>query len=131
MATVAYTNARMLVDGVELSASLHELTLNYSVELLDETAFGDSNRVYKGGLINTSVDGAGHAEFGVDSIEQVLYGRVGTSDVVLALFPEAITEGSESGYAMLAVESEFVIGGQVGTLCQITFAFQGRGTVGA
>lgn len=131
MATVAYTNARMLVDGAEISASLHELTLNYSAEMLDETAFGDSNRVYKGGLIHTGIEGAGHAEFGEGTIEYLLYARVGTDDTVVALFPEAITEGSESGYAMLAVEKDFVLGGAVGTLLQLTFAFEGRGTVGA
>ncbi len=129
MSTVAYTSARMLVDGAELSASLHELTLNYTAEMLDETCFGDSNRVFKGGLLNVSMDGQGYAEFGSQAIEQILFNRVGTDDTVVALFPVAITEGSESGYAMLGVPEQFDVGGTVGELCNITFSIQGRGLV--
>jgi hypothetical protein len=127
MATVAYISARMIVDGAELSASLHELNVSYDAEMLDETAFGDTNRTYKGGLVTSNVDGQGHAEFGNQAIEEIMFNRVG-SNVVLALFPEAITEGSPSGYAMQAVESQMDIGGAIGELCNIAFAFQSRGT---
>lgn len=127
MATVAYTTARLLLDGAELSASLNELTLNYEAEMLDETCFGDSNRVYKGGLFHASIDGKGLAEFGGDgTVEYMLYNGVGT-DCVVALFPVAITEGETSGYAMQAVGSDFNMGGTVGDLLEITFSFEGRG----
>ena len=127
MATVAYISARMLVDGAELSASLHDLTLNYTAEMLDNTAFGDTSRTFVGGLLNVSIDGEGFGDFGQESIEQILFNRQGTSDVVVAVFPEAITEGSQSGYAMLGVPSQFDLGGTIGDLCNITFSIQGRG----
>jgi hypothetical protein len=128
MATVAYTQARMLVDGAELSTSLHELTLEYQCEMLDATTFGYQNRRFKGGLFHSMVSGKGFAEFGGDgTIEYMLFNRVGTDNTVMALFPTGITEGSTCGYALLGVEKEFKMGGNVGTLLDIDFQFEGRG----
>lgn len=129
MSTVVFRNAIFLVDGVALHAALHDLAVEYGAEILDETCFGDDTRVNRGGLFTGSINGAGFFD-GAVGTEEVLFPETGSDDVVLAVFPDGITEGSTStgrGYAMKGVLSEFTLGGAVGELLAVTFAAQSRG----
>ena len=131
MATVHYRDARILVDGSDLSASLNELSVEQSAEMLDETAFGDDTRVNKAGLFTDMINGAGHAEFEAEAIEDIVFNRVGTDGTVFVVFPNGITEGSvtDMGFAMLGVLESFTLGGPVGSLLPISFSAQSRGIV--
>ena len=131
MATVHYRNAKLLIDGSDLSASLNELSVEQSAEMLDETAFGDDTRINKGGLFMDVISGAGHAEFGAEGIEDIVFNRIGTDGTVFVAFPNGITQGSvtDMGYAMLGVIEEFTLGGSVGALLPISFSVQSRGRV--
>lgn len=133
MATVHYRNAKLLIDGAHLSTSLNELTVSYAAEMLDETAFGDTTRINKGGLFTATISGGGHCEFEALGIEDIIFNRVGTDGTVITVFPDGITEGTQTlrGYAMLGVVNEFMIGGSVGTLLPITFSCEGRGLSGS
>lgn len=128
MATVLYRNAVILIDGYLLSAYFSEFGVDYSAETLDETAFGDTTRINKGGLFNAKMSGKAHAEFGV-GLEDILFNRVGTDGTVVAVFPDGITVGTQTkmGYAMLGVLDTFTIGGAVGTLLPIDISVSSRG----
>jgi hypothetical protein len=121
----------LLIDGSDLSASLNELSVEQSVETLDETTFGDDTRINKAGLFTDMISGGGHAEFEAEAIEDIVFNRVGTDGTVFVVFPNGITEGTvtEMGYAMLGVIEDFTIGGSVGTLLPISFSVQSRGLV--
>lgn len=126
MATVHYRNAKLLLDGADLSADLADLSIEFSAEMLDETAFGDDTRINKGGLKTGTISAAGHCEFGAGNIADVIWNENG-SNVVCAVFPNGITEGSACGYAMAGVVENMDIGGSVGSLLPISFTVQGRG----
>lgn len=129
MSTIVYRNAKILVDGVEISADLYEMGVEYSAEMLDETCFGDDTRVHKGGLKMARISGAGCAQFGAtDTFATLLFDEIGTEEAVVAVFADGITEGDlYSGFAMKGVMSEFKLGEAVGQLLKLTFAFEGRG----
>ena len=130
MATIVYRNAILLIDGSEITASLHDLGVEYSAELLDETAMGDDTRINKGGLKTASISGAGYSDPSATDIENVIFSRIGTDDAIVAIFPDGITEGSAvlgMGYAMKGVLEEFALGTQVGQMLDITFAAASRG----
>jgi hypothetical protein len=131
MATVHYRDAKLLIDGSNLSASLNELSVEYAAEMLDETAFGDDTRINKGGLLTAAISGGGHAEFEAESVEDIVFNRVGTDGTVIVVFPNGITEGTvtDMGYAMLGVVESFTLGDAVGTLLPFTMAAMGRGIV--
>lgn len=129
MSTIVFRNAVLLVDGVALHTALHDLAIEYGAEMLDETCFGDDTRVNRGGLFNGSISGAGFFDNAVGT-EEVLFGDLGNDDVILAVFPDGVTEGSTAegrGYAMKGVLSEFALGGTVGELLPVSFAAQSRG----
>lgn len=130
MATVLYRNARVLVDGYEFTSSFTELAVEYSAELLDNTVFGADTRTRKGGLFNAKVSGKGFAEFAANLAAYVLWGNVGTDDVVFSLYPDGITEGatgSGTGYAMKGTIDKFDLGGKVGQLLEFTLSVASRG----
>jgi hypothetical protein len=129
MSTEVFLDAVILVNGVEISGQTNELTINQSAEMLDETTFGATTRIRKGGLKVVSFEGSGFAEHGANTIDEVLFGTSGTDGVgesnVVTVFPKAITEGDTGamGYAMRAVEENYNFGGSVGGLMAIDFTF--------
>lgn len=56
MATQVFKNAMLVVNAVDLSASVVQLALSYQAESLDETAMGDNSRKMRGGLKSQGVD---------------------------------------------------------------------------
>lgn len=129
MATVVYRNAKLLVNGADLSGRLNELGVEYSAEMLDETCFGADTRINKGGLFNAKISGSGLFDNAVGT-ETILFGNVGVDDAVLSVFPDGITEGSlttGSGFSMKGVVSQFNLGSEVGQLLGVDFEIESRG----
>lgn len=147
MATILYRNAQMLVNGAELTAALHDLSVDYMAEILDATPFGADTRVHKGGLYTGKIAGKGWFDGAVNT-EPVLFLGVGSGaalastqnpayqsaveieDTIFAIFPDGVTEGSQTtgmGYALKGVLSTFNMGGADGTLLDCTFAAESRG----
>lgn len=127
--SVVYTNAVLLLGGASLAAQLHELSLNYKSEMHDRTTFGDTTRNRRGGLFVADLAGKGFASLGSNLIEDVLFGNVGTTEVATVIFPNGVTEGSQTAraYAMLGATESFKIGGPVGGLLPVEFVVVGAG----
>ncbi len=145
MATIVYRNATLIVNGADISGSLHELAVEFAAEILDETHFGDDTRRKKGGLLIGKISGKGRFD-GAVGIDAVLFAGTGggaalavnpgyengaiVEDTLLVLFPDGVTEGSQTtgiGFAMKGVLTTFDVGGAVGALLDITFAAESRG----
>lgn len=138
MATTGlFSNAKIFVDGFALAGDFESIELAYSAEILDETTFGDTTRIHRGGLKTADVSGSGFWSADVttaqsaDVVDRILFGIVGSDDKVITLFADGITEGStdndKKGYAMKGVVNEFNIGGTVGALLPFNFAMMGAG----
>lgn len=129
MATVAYTNAYLSVNGNDLSSHVSELTLNYSSEMLDETAMGDSNRVFKGGLKNWSVDVTFHQDFSAGGPDAILFPLVGvTACIELRPRNSCSTAINPSFSATAILDAYPPMAGAVGDLLDVTGTFQPGGS---
>lgn len=131
MTTVHFRNAIILVDGYNLSGDHNSVGVDMKAEILDETSFGDSTRIHKGGLVVTDITGKGNWEGASGHVDRILFDLVGLDDKIVSLFPNGITEGASSGagrgYAMKGVVESYNIGGEVGTLLPFNMAVRGRG----
>ena len=127
MATLVFTNAVILVNGVEISGQTNEMNVAFSSELLDETVFGSTTRLRKGGLKTFSFEGSGFFESGAGSIDELLFDAVGGTSQI-TVWPTTITEGDTGamGFAGNGLEENYTIGGTVGTLLPVNFSFQSR-----
>ena len=129
MATIFYRNARIFIDGYDLSADFSSIGVMYSAEILDETAFGDTTRIHKGGLKVADVEGGGHWDAAAGHVDQVMFGIVGTDDKIISVFANGITEGvaTDMGFSMKGVVETFDLSGDPGSLLEFSFAIRGRG----
>lgn len=129
MATVHYRDAVVLIAGFDLSGDFDTLDVEFSAEMLDQTAFGDSTRIMKGGLAVASVAGSGHYSNGKNGVADALFGLVGDDDELITVFANGITEGTSTdmGFAMKGVVETFNLGETVGALLGFDFAMRGMG----
>lgn len=130
MATLVYTNAKLEINGVDLSANASEVSLNYASETVDETAMGDDTRINKGGLKTWSIDVTFHQDFAANKVDATLFSLVGTT-VCVEIRPQNICSTSinpeYSGIGL--IESYNPVGGAVGALLDAPVTIQSAGSL--
>lgn len=131
MGTVVFKNARLEVNGVDMSSFTHDVTLNYASEMLDETAFGDDTRIKKGGLFNWSIDATFHQEEQAGAVDATLFPIVGvTSCIELRPFNTCSTAINPRYFGIGILSSYPPLGGGVGSLLDTKAQFQSAGSLG-
>jgi len=132
VATKILTNAQILMGGYNLSADFNQIALTETVDMLDATTFGQTTRIYKGGLSRIRMTGAGLVQEGSGLVGTVLYAEVGVEDEVVSIWPDTITEGvfTGGGFAFKAVTARYTpLAGGVGELLRFTVEAESRGVV--
>ncbi|OHD24747.1 MAG: hypothetical protein A2Y38_06005 [Spirochaetes bacterium GWB1_59_5] len=129
MSTIHHRQARIFVGGYELSGDHNSISVAASAEMLDETAFGDSTRIRKGGLKTVEVIGAGHWDAAAGHVDAVAFDLVGTDDQIVTVFADGITEGTatDMGFSMKGVVDKYNLKGDVGSLLGFDLSIAGRG----
>lgn len=124
------TDAYVALGGTEYSDHVRSVTLEYSAELLDDTAMGDTTRSRTGGLKDWSVTIEFYQDFADNDIDETLFGLVGTTTTV-AVRPDnttiSATNPEYTGTAIL--ESAPPLGGAVGELAMVTATFRSAGAL--
>ena len=129
MATLHFRNAIILAGGYDLSGDHASVTVAITAEIIDETAFGDSTRIHKGGLQDMTVDGSGHWDAAAGHVERILFDVVGVDDTLITVFPNGVTEGTRAdmGFAFKGVVEHYNLSGDPGSLLEFETSVQGRG----
>jgi hypothetical protein len=78
MTAFKFTDAFYSHGGVDLSAWVKEINLDYEAETLDETAMGDTTRKNLGGLLNWSASVTFKQDFTASAPDVTLFSTVGT-----------------------------------------------------
>ena len=130
MAEFVFTDASVVVNAVDLSDHVRQVTLNYSAELQDDTAMGDDTRSRIGGLKDWSMEVEFNQDFAASEVDVTLFGLVGTTFTV-TLKPTSgavsATNPSYSGTGIL--ESYPPMGGSVGDIATTSITIQAAGTL--
>lgn len=127
MSSLVLTDARILIAGHDFSAQMNAVALDYSADMLDETTFGQTTRINKGGLKSVVGSVAGNWDSSsTTAVDPVLFARIGTADVPVVIAP---TGGAAGGLAYLlrAIHSEYTVGAQVGALLPFSVSMEGSG----
>lgn len=120
MATVHFYNAYLWINGVDMSAMCSEIALTYGAELLDETAFGDTTRINKGGLYNWSLGLTFHQEFGAALVDGLLFPLVGTTTCFEVRPVNSCSTAINPRFFGVGILSDYPpMSGQVGTLLDV------------
>ena len=120
------TQCKLWVDGWDLSGDMRALALNYAAELKDNTTFGMTTRSRAGGLKLVDIQHEGLWSGGADLVDEVLFNRIGLSDVPVSIGVETGAEG-EVGYSFLSTFGEYAPGAPVGEMFAFTVSAESSG----
>ena len=130
MASVVLTDAYISIGGNVLSSRGISVALDYSAELLDETAFGDTTRTRLGGLKDWTLTLSMHEDYAASQLDSILFPLVGTL-VALELRPTSgAVSTSNPKYTGNGVFGSYpaLVGG-VGELVKTDIKFEAAGTL--
>lgn len=127
MASLVLRDAKILIAGHDFSGQMNAVALEYSADMLDETAFGATTRINKGGLKSVVGSAAGHWDSAsTTAVDPVLFARIGTADVPVVISPDG-GQASEVAYLLRAIHAEYSVGGAVGELLPFSVSMEGSG----
>lgn len=130
MAVLALTNAYISINSVVLSDHGNNVSVNYEVDSVEVTAFGDSGHKFAGGLQNNSCEITLMQDFATSNVEATIYPLVGTTTTVIIKPNGSTTSATNPSYTLtgtfLAAHTPVAAG--VGELATTSLTFTG-GTI--
>lgn len=113
---IVFRDARLIVNGKDLSVYTPSVSINYASEILDQTAMGDTTRSKLGGLYDWSLDLELHYASDTGGPEAVLWGLVGTSACWELRPRNSCAAPTNPEYSGVGILDGFNYGGNVGAL---------------
>lgn len=130
MATFVATDYSVVINSVDLSDHVKQVTLDYSAEEQDDTVMGDSTRSAKGGLKQWGGTVEFVQDFAANEVDATLWSLVGsTTTITLKPTSSAVsaTNPSFSGTALITAYGP--MSSSVGDLAQVTLSFTSAGDI--
>ena len=128
MPSLALNDVKLFAAGHDLSGAMNACALEYAADLLDETTFGQTTRINKGGIKSVVANHQGFWDAGIaTAVDPSVFARVGLEDMPIIIGPEG---GAFNALAYLfrAIHAEYAIGaGVVGELLPFSVAMEGTG----
>ena len=130
MSTLVLTAGSVKINSVDLSAWVKSASLDYSAESIDETAFGDSQRMHIGGLKAWSGQVELMQDYANSAVDQTLWSLVGT---IVSVYMKATQAANSStnpefqGNALITAYNP--VGGSVGDLHTTRLSFVSAGAL--
>jgi hypothetical protein len=131
MATSVYlSNPGLEINNVDLTDQCTAATINYTVEALENTAFGSTARTYTSGLANNSITVTLYQSYAATETEASIYALVGTTTTIeLSPTVAGLTTPSATApkYTLTNayLESHTPINASLGELSTIDLTFTG------
>jgi hypothetical protein len=127
VAQIVLTNAYISVNSVVLSDRANSVTLNYEVDSVEVTAFGDGGHKFVGGLQNNSTEIAFMQDFAAANVEATVYPLVGTTTTVIIKPNGATTSATNPAYTLTGcfLAAHTPVAAAVGELAMTSLTFTG------
>jgi hypothetical protein len=128
MATSVYlSNPSVTINSVDLSDQCTAATITYTVEALENTAFGSTARTYTSGLANNSVTVTLYQSYAGSETEASIYSLVGTTTTLVLKPASGAVSATNPSYTLTGayLESHTPINASLGELSTIDLTFTG------
>jgi hypothetical protein len=132
MATSVYlSNPNVTINSVVLQDQCTSATLNYVLEQLETTAFGDVARVYGGSAVtslqNNSVEIELYQSYASAETEDTVFGLTGIQTTIIVAPATGVASATNPIYTLTGayLESHTPINASLGELSTITLTFAG------
>jgi hypothetical protein len=127
MAQLVLTNADITINGVVLSDRANSVELNYEVDSVEVTAFGDVGHKFTGGLQNNTCTIEFMQDYAAGEVEATIYPLVGTQTTVTVRPGAQATSATNPLYTLTGtfLASHTPVAGAVGELAMTSLTFTG------
>lgn len=127
MAKVVLTNASITINSVDLSSYANSVELNYEVDSVEVTAFGDSGHNFVGGLQNVTCNIDLMQDFAATKTEATVYPLVGTTTTVVIKPTSSTVSATNPSYTLTGtfLAAHTPVAAAVGELAMTSLSFTG------
>jgi hypothetical protein len=132
MATSVYlSNPKVTINAVDLQDQCTSATVNYVLEQLETTAFGDTARKYGASTVtslqNNSIEVELYQSYAASETEATIYGLVGIQTTLIVAPATGAASATNPTYTLTGayLESHTPINASLGELSTITLTFSG------
>ena len=132
MATSVYlSNASCVINAIDLQDQCTMAVVNYVLEQLETTAFGDTARKYGASTVtslqNNSIEVELYQSYAASETEATIYGLVGIQTTVVVKPTSAAVSATNPSYTLTGcyLESHTPINASLGELSTVTLVFNG------
>lgn len=130
MATFVFRDGSVVINAVDLSDHVRNVTINYSAEMTDATAMGATTRINNGGLKNWSIDVEFLQDYAASEVDATLFALVGSTFTITVKPTSAAVSAANPSYSGTGIiESYAPVGGSVGDQATTTVTIQAAGTL--
>jgi hypothetical protein len=135
MAVLVLTNAFISIGGTAIADHANSVNVNYEIDSIEVTAFGDSGHKFAGGLQNVTAEITLMQDFATNipagspstSVEALIYPLVGTTTTVVVRATSAVKSTTNPEYTLTGtfLKSHTPVAGGVGELMKTVLSFSG------
>ena len=131
MATFAFTDASVTINGVDLSNDVKSVTLEVSAEDLDDSAMGDTYHSRLAGLKDWNVSVEFNQDYAAGQVDATLFPLIGAAAFAIAIRPTSAAVGATNpNYNGSVILTGYTpAGGEVGSLASASASFAGASTL--
>lgn len=130
MGQLVFTDAKVVVNSVDLSDHVKSVTVNYKAENKDKTAMGDTSRRRMAGLKDFDVQVEFHQDYAAAKVDATLFPLVGAAAFAISVVPvktDAVSATNPNYNGNVLLENYSPVTAQVGELGTVTVGFPGDG----
>lgn len=127
MAQLVLTDATISVNAVALATRANSVSINYEIEAVESTAFGDTGRKYVGGLQNMTCDIEFMQDFAASQVEATIFPLVGTSTTIVIKPTSSAVGATNPSYTLTGtfLAAHTPVNGSIGELATTSLSFTG------
>ncbi len=127
MAQIVLTDASITINSISLGNRANSVELNFEVDSVEITAFGDTGHKFTGGLQNVSCNIEFMQDFAASNVEATIYPLVGTKTTVVIKPTSGAVSATNPSYTIsdAFLASHQPVAGAVGELSMTSLSFTG------
>ena len=132
MAFIVLKNAYVMINAVDLSDHVKQVTLKYSAVIHDDTAMGATSKSRVAGLLDWSMDVEFYQDYASGKVDATLFPLVGAASFAVHLKPvnDTISATNPDFTGNAVIEGDYTpVSGAVGDLSTVTVTFAGDGAL--
>jgi hypothetical protein len=124
MAKFVYKNATVVINSVDLSSQVEQVTVERKLDEVEVTAFGDTAHNFVTGLENNKLTLSLYADYSASSVHATLSPLVGSTTTVVVKPTANATSTTNPSFTMTALISNYMpVDGKVGDVGKLSLTF--------